>query len=583
MLAAAALFTVCNVHFAADVSIIAFPAALLITAAASYFLIVKIVLRKDHTAFAVAQKLLQYIPFALFASFILRRAGKSETPYWFDVVTVILWCAVFLSSQTLLYFLNEKRVEALIPEWKGQLKLRQKPSSGVMRIAAEALDWADALLQAVFMVLLIQIFILQLYVIPSESMVPSFLVKDRVVVLKTASGPRFPLSDVGLPSRKTYRRGDVVVFRNPHYNMDRKSEVRAVVSQLIYMLTFTAVNLNVDETGQPKADPLVKRICGVAGEQLMMQDGILYARTAHSTGFEPVKTDNDFAAWNLNAAPAAVKRGIQHIPLTPEHYETMLKVEALRRDFSIADAKADCRALAERFSVLHRQNAPKKEGGAADIPLYEYELFNNIAGVAGRLLASADGSAAFTGFMTDWISAEHDADFSGDLYAAANFKLNLMIKTTAGRLIVKFAEAETANTADISTDEEVRKAFIRAEQLHFYVMILDQRNMPVFPPCDADGNAAYIPTACYFMMGDNRFNSLDMRHSYRQKATALTAHDPHSVTYYSNMAPQYVNKKHILGTTVFRFWPLPRAGSIKVLGKGAQTAPYTDTKITGRT
>lgn len=573
MLAAGALFALCNVHFAADVSVIAFPVALLITAAASYFLLLKIILRREAAAFTAAQKLLQYIPFALFASFVLRRAGKSETPYWFDVVTVVLWCAVFLSSQTLLYFLNEKRVEAVIPEWKGQVKAREKPTFGILRIAAELLDWADALLQAVFMVLLIQIFILQLYVIPSESMVPSFLVKDRVVVLKTASAPRFPLSDVGLPSLKSYRRGDVVVFRNPHYNMDRKSEVRTVVSQLIYMLTFTAVNLNVDENGQPKADPLVKRVCGVAGEQLMMQDGILYARTAQSAGFQPVKTDNDFAAWNLNALPAAVKRGIQHIPLSPEHCDTMLKIEAMRRDFSIEDAKTECRALAERFRAIHRQQGPKKEGGAA-IPLYEYELFNNIAGVAQNLLASASGSESFAGFMTDWITAAHDADFAGDLYAEANFKLNLMIKTTAGKLIVDFAAASLTDAADISADEEVRAAFILAEQLNFYVMILDQRNMPVFPPCDADGNASYIPADCYFMMGDNRFNSLDMRHSYKQKLTALTARDPYSVTYYSNMAPQYVSQKHILGTTMFRFWPLQRAGGIKVRGASADPAPH---------
>ena len=64
------------------------------------------------------------------------------------------------------------------------------------------------------MVLLIQIFIVQLYMIPSESMVPEFLVGNRVVVFKTESGPKFPLSDVGIPSLKTYEQSIRTMIRN---------------------------------------------------------------------------------------------------------------------------------------------------------------------------------------------------------------------------------------------------------------------------------------------------------------------------------------------------------------------------------
>src|SRR5574344_2027539 len=102
----------------------------------------------------------------------------------------------------------------------------------------------------------------------------------------------------------------------------------------------------------------------------------------------------------------------------------------------------------------------------------------------------------------------------------------------------------------------------QAEMLNNYIMLLDRRNMPIFPADDASGNPQYIPGNCYFMMGDNRFNSLDMRHSYDETLVPLTPLDDYSVTYYSNMAPQYVNRRYILGTTSFRFWPVSRAGKL---------------------
>jgi signal peptidase I len=84
--------------------------------------------------------------------------------------------------------------------------------------------------------------------------------------------------------------------------------------------------------------------------------------------------------------------------------------------------------------------------------------------------------------------------------------------------------------------------------------------MPVFPKNDENGNAVYIPKKNYFLMGDNRFNSLDMRHSYEQTIAPVSALDELSVTYYTNMAQQYVPYKSILGTAALRFWPLNRFG-----------------------
>ena len=65
------------------------------------------------------------------------------------------------------------------------------------------------------------------------------------------------------------------------------------------------------------------------------------------------------------------------------------------------------------------------------------------------------------------------------------------------------------------------------------------------------------------MMGDNRYNSLDMRHSYDYKLIPITKFDALSITYYSNMEPQFVNRSKILGRASLRIWPLNRFGLIK--------------------
>ena len=113
---------------------------------------------------------------------------------------------------------------------------------------------------------------------------------------------------------------------------------------------------------------------------------------------------------------------------------------------------------------------------------------------------------------------------------------------------------------------EIKDLMQEAVKLNTYVFLLDRRNMGPFPSNDANGQAVFIPENCYFMMGDNRFNSLDMRHSYSQKLMPLTSFDAYSVTYYTSLEPQYVNKNKILGNASYRFYPFDRRG---VPGKSA--------------
>jgi len=320
------------------------------------------------------------------------------------------------------------------------------------------------------------------------------------------------------------------------------------------------VNLNKDENGEQKADPLVKRITGLPGEQLVMQDGVLYVRTKDSDEFTPSAIDQKYATWNLNAVNPRLKSKIQYFPFNSAEYEKMLSFEEERRNYDLKVAEYNANELVNKFNKLaYKDNLT----GTFSMNNYsEYDMFRNIQNIAINLISQNGGVEWFTNFMTSWIPSK---DNIRDAYAESNYKLNVMTKITMGKIIVRYYELinRGVSATNWNSDNELQQYFADAETLNWYIqMLLDERNMPVFPANDSNGNPQYIPNNCYFMMGDNRFNSLDLRHSYDQALAPLTSEDPLSIEYYSMMAPQYINKKYIVGKPAFRFWPAGRMGKV---------------------
>ncbi|MBQ0163292.1 MAG: signal peptidase I [Treponema sp.] len=579
----AALFSLLNICFHADVSTLAFIISLCFTALMVKFLGLEVYKKQLIQKVFCAKKFLQYEPYVFLIAFIIRRAGAKGTSFAFDLISVIFWLGIFVTSLILQHYfkpanykkitgkaISEPKNESIFKMYaKGKKRDGSKvnPVDYIKWFGYEIVDWGDALVQAVFMVLLFQIFLFQFYKIPSESMVPEYMINDRVAVSKITSGPKFPLSDVGIPCMKEYHRGDIVVFRNPHYTINRESEVKTVVSQIIYMLTFTLVNTNVDEHGKLKADPLVKRITGVAGEQLMMIDGILYSRTKDSPEFKVVDQDLKWAEYDFSNESPALQRLITDFRVSGDYYQQILEFENYKNALDFNWAKERCRNLADEMAKYCKNTS------ISDSELLEFFSSSDLCiesigkiyqPYLQRVLSSTGGLKWFRKFMTEWIDSydqlSKDGYIGGNAYTDTNYRINIMYKLTIGELFTRIVKLqnEEVPSEQIENDEIIIRAMYSYDMLYYYMYLFtDQRNMPPFPENDADGNPQYIPENCYFMMGDNRFNSFDMRHTDRY-LTKITPYDNYSITYYSSMKPQYVPKKLILGTTGIRFWPIAR-------------------------
>ncbi len=145
-------------------------------------------------------------------------------------------------------------------------KARQKKRNPVV-------DWVDAILSAVVIVLLINQYLLQAYQIPSPSMVPTLLVTDRIFVNKIVYGPELVPGMLKMPGFHPPARADVIIFESPDYISS--GPVIDILQRVVYMVTLSLVDIDRDENGQPKHHFLIKRAIGMPGDRVRMNKGFV--------------------------------------------------------------------------------------------------------------------------------------------------------------------------------------------------------------------------------------------------------------------------------------------------------------------
>lgn len=91
-----------------------------------------------------------------------------------------------------------------------RVRASSAPKSGsAFRENVESLAWAIGLM------LLVRIFLIQAFRIPSESMRDTLLVGDFLFVTKLDYGAKLPFTHIRLPGLRSPRRGDIIVFQYP--------------------------------------------------------------------------------------------------------------------------------------------------------------------------------------------------------------------------------------------------------------------------------------------------------------------------------------------------------------------------------
>lgn len=182
--------------------------------------------------------------------------------------------------------------------WKKEYKEGEKHNA--------ALDWLDAIIFAVIVVTFINIFFFQAFKIPSSSMESTLYTGDHLFVSKLAYGPRMPETPLTIPfthntigGKESYselihckykrlkgfgsiKRGDCVVFGFPNGD---SVLVKAPADDYymlcrIYGRDFTTRNYGpVKVRPSDKKDHYVKRCVAVAGDTLSIREGVVYVNS----------------------------------------------------------------------------------------------------------------------------------------------------------------------------------------------------------------------------------------------------------------------------------------------------------------
>ena len=272
---------------------------------------------------------------------------------WFVVWTENLWFLLGLPIIFDLYI--TKRIQRLLRWDKHEERKRTN------KTYKEIFSWLDAIVFALVFAWLINIYIFQMYTIPTSSMEKTLLVGDYLCVSKATYGPRMPQTPLSLPlmhhttpwGTKSYseavkmpykrlagirgvERGDIVVFNFPAGDtviLERQNEtyydiVRQFTSAYGEKRGRELMNRQYSVTSRPvdKREHYVKRCVAVAGDTLSIKGGVLYVN-----GKEQNYIDNQQYIYYVQTTSKLSKKSFERLGVSPDevHYSASTGIYAM--------------------------------------------------------------------------------------------------------------------------------------------------------------------------------------------------------------------------------------------------------------
>jgi len=181
-------------------------------------------------------------------------------------------------------------------------------------------EYGEALFVAVWLALIIRATLVEVYSIPSESMVPTLLVEDHLVVSKLTFGWHIPFTHGRVLEFKKPKRGDIVIFVPP---------------------------------SSPQQS-FVKRCVGIPGDVIEVRDKILFVN-GHAADFQ-----TSYGFLRYQTAPGSIRPALQSA-YQQLQAENSKEWGALRDRITKANGEAYAQELM-RVGQVHKWKGPFDAG-----------------------------------------------------------------------------------------------------------------------------------------------------------------------------------------------------------------------------
>jgi signal peptidase I len=121
-------------------------------------------------------------------------------------------------------------------------------------------EYAEAIVIAILLALVIRTFVVQAFTIPSGSMMDTLLVGDYILVNKFIYGSEVPFTDLRLPGFRDPHRGDIIVFKYPQD--EKRDFIKRIIGTPGDRVQVRGHQVLIN--GQPLIEPYTKLLESVA-------------------------------------------------------------------------------------------------------------------------------------------------------------------------------------------------------------------------------------------------------------------------------------------------------------------------------